>query len=100
VDGRLQQKMQSQVGARYNPMAAGISRPPPAPASKAMTMPPPPQTAQQPFQGTLAPGTRLMIGQIVVTVQGELAREVADLPSKDDQMLIRLSQVALHMSTW
>jgi hypothetical protein len=70
-----------------------------------MTMPPPPQTAQQPFQGTLAPGTRLMIGQIVVTVQkylsqGELAREVADLPSKDDQMLIRLSQVALHMSTW
>ncbi|UZJ52853.1 hypothetical protein CBS101457_002173 [Exobasidium rhododendri] len=49
-------------------MAIGNARPPQA-SSHGMSMP-----VQQPHQGTLAPGTRVMIGQIVVTVQKYLSQ--------------------------
>ena len=73
--------MHPSVGARQPNMAPGGGYP--SPASHAMARPPyggghqqqqQPQQPQQAFQGTLAPGTRLMIGQIVVTVQKYLSQ--------------------------
>jgi len=64
--------MQSQAGARFPPsMAAGTAQPPPS--SHGMTSPPF-GGQQAAYQGTLAPGTRIMVGQIVVTVQKYLSQ--------------------------
>lgn len=60
--------MHPAAGARYATAAAGTAQTPPHSAMS------PPYGGQGGHQGTLAPGTRVMVGPIVVTVQKYLSQ--------------------------
>lgn len=71
------------------PPPAGVRQPatmPMGPPShQGMSSPPVAGGGQPAFQGTLAPGTRVMIGPIIVTVQKYLSQgETALFASKED----------------